>query len=382
MRALPLLALALAASAIAQPAGDRQRLADARREAAAAERRSARLAIAAAAERNAAARAAAAERALAARVTSAEADLHAAQARAVMIEGLLADQRARLAAAQTPTARLLAGLQSLAARPAIVALAQPGSVDDLVHLRAVLGGALPVVRARAAAVRADLERARRLQAQAKLARKALYDGRARLEGERVALARLEAEHRRRSAALRCGSLSESDRALAMGEQARDLIDRMSAAERGQVTAAALAALPGPIPRPLRPGGATQPRPRGPFRLPVAGRLVTGFGELSEAGVRSRGLALAAEPGAVVVAPAGGVVRYARRFRSYGGIVVIDHGTGWISTVTGMARLAVRPGQTVRTGAQIGAARGEDLPVTVEIRRHGRPVDAAALVTHR
>jgi septal ring factor EnvC (AmiA/AmiB activator) len=135
-----------------------------------------------------------------------------------------------------------------------------------------------------------------------------------------------------------------------------------------------------VPRPLAPGVVPPARVRGVYRLPVAGRLTTGLDEISDAGVRSRGLTFAVAPGAVVVAPADGVVRYARRFREYGTIVIIDHGQGWNTLVTGLADAGVRPGASVTAGAPIGhAGRGEDPRVTVELRRRGRPADIAALV---
>ncbi len=376
--------LAMAAGLTAQTGApeisrEQQRLVDAKRGAAIAASRAARLAAAAAEERNAADRARREEQALAARVTAAEANLATASARVVLVERLLSDQRARLGRAQAPVARLLAALESLARRPTIVAVAQPGSVDDLVHVRAVLGSALPVVRQRTATVRAELAETHRLQASATLAARALADGRTRLETDRLALARLEASHRQRSQRLGRGALDESDRALALGERARDLVDGMAQTSDAKATAASLITLAGPSPRPLAPGIIPPPRPSGVYRSPVAGKLVTGFDEVSEAGVRSRGLTFATAPRARVVAPAAGTVRYARRFRDYGTIVIIDHADGWTSLVTGLAATTARPGERVAMGTAIGTAAAEDPRVTVELRRRGRPVDAAALI---
>jgi septal ring factor EnvC (AmiA/AmiB activator) len=89
------------------------------------------------------------------------------------------------------------------------------------------------------------------------------------------------------------------------------------------------------------------------------------------------------PAAPVIAPAGGVVRYAQAFRGYGGTVIVDHGRGWTSVLTGLGTLAVRAGGRVRGGARIGTARrGGNRQVTLELRRHGEPVDAAALIRGR
>src|SRR3546814_11133621 len=55
-------------------------------------------------------------------------------------------QNVRLAERQEPIARLTAALQMLSRRPPATALVQPGSISDLVHLRAVLESVLPVIQ--------------------------------------------------------------------------------------------------------------------------------------------------------------------------------------------------------------------------------------------
>ncbi|MEE9469181.1 MAG: peptidoglycan DD-metalloendopeptidase family protein [Sphingomonas aquatilis] len=373
--------LTLAVPAESQPVVDqRQRLVAAKRDAVIATRRAEALARDAAAERNAADKARAEEAALAARVRAAEANLTAARARQAIVTRLLADQQTTLATQQAPVARLLAALTALARRPAVVAIAQPGSIDDLVHVRAVLGGALPLVQQRTDGVRRQIARTRGLEQDAAVAAAALRRGRAQLETDRVALATLEAAHRRRASALGRNAMSEEDRALALGERARDLVELLGDDAVAQATAAELAALPGPLPRPLAPGTRVPVPAAGAYRLPVRGRLVTGTGEISDAGVRSRGLTFAVAAGAAVVAPAGGVVRYAKAYRGYGTIVILDHGDGWTSLVTGLASAGVRPGERIAAGAPLGrTAGGEEPRITVELRRRGRPVDIAALL---
>jgi septal ring factor EnvC (AmiA/AmiB activator) len=375
------LAVGMAGAQGADPDASRRTLASARADAAAAARRASALAAAAARETGAAARAAAQERALAGRVNAAQADLAATRARAALVTTLVAQQRERLARAQEPVARLLAALQSMARRPAIVAIAQPGSVDDMVHLRAVLGSTLPAVQARTAGLRQEIAATRKLAAVAAGTADALRRGRATLEAERTRLALLEARHRAQASALGRGAASEQDRALALGERARDLVDRLEEDGAAKATAAALAPLPDPIPRPLAPGVVlAMAGEHGAYRLPVAGQLVTGLSEVSGNGIRSRGLTLSVRPGASVVAPAGGVVRFARPFRHYGTIIIIDHGSAWSTLVTGLSAAAVNAGERVAAGAVLGAAAvGEDPRVTVELRRRGRPVDITALL---
>ena len=380
MRRLLLMTLLLGAAPDDQGQAQRQRLLDAKRAMAVANDRASALALAAERERDAATRARVDESVLAARVDAAAAAVGAAEARVALVEGAEATAQARLAQAQAPAARLLGALAALARRPAIAAVAQPGSVADLVHVRAVLGAQLPVVRARAAGLRGELAEARRLQAGAALAAIALRAGRGDLERQRTALAMLAARHRRDAATLDRRAIGESDRALAMGERARDLVDAMTQDGAAQATVGDLAGLAGPMPRPLAPGAMPLAAAGAGYRLPVAGTLVTGFGEVSAAGVRSRGLSFRVVAGAPVVAPAGGTVRLARPFRSFGTIVVIDHGDGWTSLLTGLADASVHVGETIGGGAPVGrAGTGEEPRVTVELRRRGRPADIAALI---
>ena len=348
-----------------------------------AQARSQALENAAAGERDQAAQARAQEAAAAERIKAAEADIIAARARIALVDRALAAQRTRVAERQEPIMRLIAALQSMARRPAALGLVQPGSTEDMVHVRAVLGTVMPVVQARTADVRGELDRVRALRASAEAAVRGFRDGRARLESERTALVRLEAEHRMRSQQFDKNAMVESDRAMALGEQARDIVDQMQTAGQAAETGAGLAALPGPLPRPPQPGD-NPPAPaahRSPaYRLPVAGQVVTGLGELSSTGVRARGVTIVTSAGAVAVAPAAGRILYAARFRDYGTIVIIDHGHGWTSLITGLDRLAVSQGQSVAQGSTIGQVAMGDAPrLTVELRRHGRPMDVARML---
>lgn len=365
-------------------ADQQSQLAAANQAVKAAEQRAEALQTAAQDERDEARRAQTQEAVVAARIKAAEAQIAAASARVAIVDRLLATQRVRLAQQQGPVARLIAALQSLARRPALLGLVQPGSTSDIVHVRAALGAVAPLVRARTDGVRSDINRTRRLREGAQLAERSMRDGRARLEAERMALVDLEAEHRLRSADYRRNAMFESDRALALGEQARGLVDQMDTLGAAAETRASLETLPGPLPRPGTPRGAapavTTPAAPPPYRLPVAGQVVTGLGEVSAEGVRSRGLNLATWPGAHVVAPAAGRVIYAGKFRRYGNIVIVDHGLGWTSLVTGLDRVLVRVGDQVEQGSGLGRAPQSEGPrITVELRRQGRPVDLAQLL---
>lgn len=96
-----------------------------------------------------------------------------------------------------------------------------------------------------------------------------------------------------------------------------------------------------------------------FAWPVRGRISGVFGSQrvyrGEPGSYHSGLDIAPGAGAVVVAPADGVVVLASPppFSLEGNLVMIDHGMGLNSAFLHLATVAVREGERVRRGARIG-----------------------------
>lgn len=272
-------------------------------------------------------------------------------------------------------------------RPPVLALVQPGSVSDMVHVRAQLAAILPVVRARTADVRADVARGKQLRRAADVALASLRTSQAALVRQRNQLAALAVERRTAANLLTGSAMAEQDRAIALGEEARDIVELISRIDDDASRRARLAALPGPVLRPPRPGearalpmeAAIAEAAQARYRLPVIGQIVTGLGEISETGVRARGLTIATQPAAQVVAPTGGRIAFAGPYRGFGNIVIIDHGRGWTTLLTSLAALDVKVGDTVDQGSPVGRAGQTRPTVTVELRRAGQPVDIARLI---
>jgi septal ring factor EnvC (AmiA/AmiB activator) len=196
-----------------------------------------------------------------------------------------------------------------------------------------------------------------------------------LQQRRLALARFERSRRSRSASLMQSAVQQSDRALAFGEEARDLAALAGTRAFQDRLARRLAGLPGPVPRPGEAPPGLPPPVR--YLLPVEGRLVTGTGEISDSGVHARGLAFAAAAGAEAVAPHAGRIAFAGPVRGYGEVVIVDHGGGWTTTVTDLTALAVRRGDRVSARQKLGRVAGGE--IEVELRKDGRPVPITPLL---
>ena len=382
------------AAGIDDPAALQRALAEARAAGAAAGQRAARL-EASAREAEAAVDATVRQAAaLAARIQQAEAGIAAAEAQAGLIARDQADLRARLAERQQPLVQLTAALQRLSRRPTGFALLRPGSLREAVYLRATLEAMLPEIQRRTADLRAELARGRQLQDRARANAAALRQSQADLATQRKALAVTEANQRLAARAAGGEAAREADRALALAEQARDLGGLIGELEQAARRRSALASLPGPVLRPAQPAAAQVGAEAGPsktgsseaganpaptsrlpaFTLPLAGRVVSGFGAQRPGLPLSRGITLAARAAAQVVAPAAGRVVFAGPYRGYGQIVIIEHPGGWTSLVTGLAVLDAEVGDVVVAGSPLGQAGGGNPLITLELRKDGQPVN--------
>ena len=322
--------------------------------------------------------------ALAARIQESEAQITANEAKIRLIEQQRGALRVELAQRQRPLVELTAALQRLSRRPAVLSLLRPGSLQEAVYLRAVLETMLPQVERRTAGLRAAIERGKVLQVQAELASADLRASQAELGRRRQTLAALEARQRLESRSASSSADREAERALALAEQARDLGGLVGELDKAGRLRGQLAALPGPVLRPAQPQAAqvvalaeatalptTAPAQ---YLLPVSGRLVTGFGASAPGQVQSRGISIAARGGAQVVAPAAGRVVFAGPYQGYGTIVIIEHGGGWTSLVTGLSVLDTRVGRDLVAGSPLGQA-GPGRPVlSLELRKDGAPVN--------
>jgi septal ring factor EnvC (AmiA/AmiB activator) len=385
--ALALLATAVAAqqaAGLADPAETRRALQQALAQSRAAEARGKQFDAEAARATEAAEKTAREAAALAARIQQAEAATGVAEARLALINQQRAALNFRLAQRQQPLVRLTAALQRFARRPLALSVLRPGSVREIVYLRAMLSTAVPEVRRRTRDLRQDIARGEALRGAALAGLGTLRESEGRLQQRKAELVALETRQRLASRRASGVAARESERALALAEEARDLdalVDELGEAGRLR---SELAALPGPIIRPARPvesvvvaDATPEPLARAPapsaYQLPVAGRAVVGFGA-PRAGGTSEGVTLIPREGAQVVAPAAGRVAFAGPYRGYGRIVIIEHSGGWISLVTGLVRTDVETGDRLISGAPLGIAAQRNPAVTLELRREGAPVN--------
>ena len=337
--------------------------------------------------------------ATAAKLRDLEASTSVAAGRIEALARRRAEAEARLAARAADLAPLLPLIERLGLYPAETLLAVPMPPDQSVRGLIVLSAITRQLEADAAALRAEqavvaalqrqidaelpgLAAAQAAQSQAGLALDAQIaaarDGRRLAEGAASDAARKAATEAARAVNLRAAlaKLEEEQRAAAMRARVEAEV-----AERNKRDAEAEAARARQeaLSRAAGPGLGTA---RGALTAPVAGAVVRGFGEATDAGPAS-GLSYQPSPNARVVSPCGGRVVYAGPFRSFGQLLIVDCGGGYHFVLSGFERLDAQVGQTVQPAEPIGVMPGWDPRAStgrpalyVELRRDGQPVNPA------
>jgi len=327
---------------------------------------------------------------------------------ATEIEGLAArrgDAGQRLAERAAALAPLLPLIERLALYPAETMLAVPAPPQDTLRGLAVLHGLARQLEQDAAALRAEqasiqalsdeiaaaLPRLQAIQAAqatqaAQLDRQieAARAGRLHAEDAAADAARRAAAEAARADSLRGALIAmEAERARAEARAQDDAVR----AERQRRDAAAAEARRRQVAlaRPVGPGVTEQ---RGPVTAPVAGRVVRGWGDPTDAGP-ARGVSYQAPSLAHVVAPCRGRVAFAGPFRSFGVLLIVDCGGGYHFVLAGLDRLDVGVGVAVQDGEPVGVMPGWDPQsglarpaLYIELRRDGLPVNPAPFLRAR
>ncbi|NIJ35772.1 murein DD-endopeptidase MepM/ murein hydrolase activator NlpD [Sphingopyxis panaciterrae] len=117
---------------------------------------------------------------------------------------------------------------------------------------------------------------------------------------------------------------------------------------------------------------------GRFLWPLTGKIIAKFGPLAPGKVND-GINIAAATGTPIHAAAPGVVAYAGdQIGVYGGLILINHGGGWVSAYGHAGRIDVQRGQAVKAGDVIGRAGAsgqvQSPQLHFQLRKNRIPVD--------
>jgi septal ring factor EnvC (AmiA/AmiB activator) len=334
--------------------------------------------------------------AVAQRLRDGEQEVAAAAERIKSLETAKAKLSLDLASRQDILSEVLAGLQRLEQNPPPALAVNPHDVLGALRSAMLFGTLAPELRQAAGELQeklADLANTEtRLRDEMAAQDKAL----ASLAAARSEMTRLAEEKRALAAALNLDLEAEKKQSLALAEKAktlRELIGRIAeqaakeAEKRAKLAAERLAE------EQRRKALTASPRTdfadlKGQLTYPAGGKIAKGFGEDTGFGQPLDGIVIATAPSATVTSPATGLVEFAGPFRSYGEMVIINPGRGYLILLAGLGRLTIGPGEPVKAGEPVATmgekpgamALAKDLTLAttpmlyVEFRKNGEPVD--------
>ncbi len=297
---------------------------------------------------------------------------------------------------------VLGALERLARNPPEALIAQPLSSSDLVRSAILLRAAVPQIEQQATTLKKDLASLAETRESVVKRRKELASLTTKLKSESKRLTGLISKKKATRKKMSVEQKKASARLKRLTEQAKDLRDLFKKLEQNRrkeaakaVAAAAraeaeaekakkngrpppknsgsleVANLPGPA------GGSPISKARGSLWRPAVGRVIGVYGGRLDTGLTRKGMNIRTRPNAHVVAPYDGRVVYAGPFRGYGQLLIIEHGEGYHTLLSGMGQIDGVVGQWLLAGEPVGTMGKNNSgkpTLYLEMRKDGQPIN--------
>ncbi|MFN4183270.1 MAG: murein hydrolase activator EnvC family protein [Hyphomonas sp.] len=290
---------------------------------------------------------------------------------------------------------LIAALAAANRRRPPALVVSPGQSGIAIRRAVLMQTTLPELNIRAQRISGEIAALNKLEDQIRTEQARLEAAEATIALKKEEIERLAATKRSQYEGLSGDVAALKSRAEKLGKEADTLRDLLTALESSAPAAPGAKPQQRPQLAALRPAPKTSPpskpapakvssKPLGKSALggllqPVSGDVRNRFGDKLPGGSTAEWISFETRSEAQVVAPAGGVVEYARPFRSYGSMLILRTSDGYHVILTGMSRIYVSEGQSVAAGEPVGLMpdRAEPPPeLTLELRLGDRVLNPA------
>jgi septal ring factor EnvC (AmiA/AmiB activator) len=268
------------------------------------------------------------------------------------------------------TARLILALERLRRVPPEAMIARPGAPLQAAQSALLMKNIIPALYHQAETLREKLTELENISTDLKQKREAALKTTQQLMAEHRALSGLveKREALFASATQDLEEQQENVRRISLEAQnLQDLVQRLDTDRRQARKDSAKSA------------SLTLPN-TGSARIPVTGAILIRYGEPDNFGAPSRGLTIEGRDQALVVAPMGGIVRFAGSFKNYGQMIIMEHENGYHSLIAGLQKIDTVVGQNVATGEPLGLlgrmSNGNKPTLYYELRLNGQPINPA------
>lgn len=301
-----------------------------------------------------------------------------------------------LAGKQDVISEILAGLQRLAQNPPPALVVAPDDVLGALRGAMLFGTIVPELRRAAQQLHDQLTDLTTLREKFAVEAKQHDETLVALNASRndintliaekkaLALASQEAldAERKRSESLAARATSLKQLLASLAEDKAIAEAKRSAEEKARAEAERLALEQAALPK------IAFSKSRGQINYPAQGQLIKRFGDATGLGTRLDGIVIATAKQAQVTSPVAGKVEFSGKFRSYGQMVIINPGEGYLVLLAGLEQTLTTHGQSIKAGEPVGAMGDKAGPMAtsngltnlatpvlyVEFRKNGNPVD--------
>ena len=294
----------------------------------------------------------------------------------------------------------LAALQNLALRPSEAVLVQPLSPVEVMRSSILLRGSVHSLESRASSIRQSIEDISNQKAQIALRLQDLEKDNKKLAMQQEGMKKLSQQKSTMYSQISSQSEEAKKKADMLASQAHNLRDLLEKLEKQKEIARRQMAEKARLAREqaaaklheeshgleaineyenssqtLEQPAAGFSKAKGRLSRPARGPLVTAFHSELSKGVYSNGIDIKTAAKAQVIAPYDGTVIYAGPFKNFANLVVIDHGEGYTSLLSGLGETDTEVGQTLLAGEPVGTMPADaGSKLHIEIRKNNHPVN--------
>lgn len=294
----------------------------------------------------------------------------------------------------------LAALQNLALRPSEAVLVQPLSPVEVMRSSILLRGSVHSLESRASSIRQSIEDISNQKAQIALRLQDLEKDNKKLAMQQEDMKKLSQQKSTMYSQISSQSEEAKKKADMLASQAHNLRDLLEKLEKQKEIARRQMAEKARLAREqaaaklheeshgleaineyenssqtLEQPAAGFSKAKGRLSRPARGPLVTAFHSELSKGVYSNGIDIKTAAKAQVIAPYDGTVIYAGPFKNFANLVIIDHGEGYTSLLSGLGETDTEVGQTLLAGEPVGTMPADSgSKLHIEIRKNNHPVN--------
>ncbi|MGH1398804.1 MAG: murein hydrolase activator EnvC family protein [Alphaproteobacteria bacterium] len=266
--------------------------------------------------------------------------------------------------------RLVLAMERLRRLPPQAMIAKPDAPIETARSAMLMQDIIPTLNAKKADLQEKLTRMATLEEDLLTRQNRARVASKKLEKEQADLEKLLKERQTKFANINRDLQARQSKIKAISAQAQSLSDLVIRLEeertRGQQSASLSRAAP--LPK------------LGQRQLPLSGIIRTRFNETDDFGAKSKGISIEGHGGALIVAPMGGVVRFAGYFKNYGNMVILEHKDGYHTLIAGLEKIDTNVDQSLLAGEPLGklykGSNGKPPQLYFELRHNGKAINPA------